>query len=336
MPLSAVDKAFLEVATEYAEKALKEIYTNTGTNLDLMPSTADVRRKIAVRLGLEDDETTDNWGGPSQLRVPAGQHGGGQFTKGESQPVVGSVSNHLFGRELGEHDYAKLAGNRPDANVVHYDDNEKGTIKIGAVGDKYHTDLMLKKGEDGSLHCHYNKIVVDVSERNGPLAMTILATQLQQMRDYGVKNITSTAARFEKDGLIGYKVWPKLGFDGPVPDEARNALLECFRKCKTVQELYALPGGRKAWEEHGTTFKASLDLTSDTAKKALSLMDKMLKRGEGKTPPATNAFVAEEGDLSFYEVSMAGLSSPADLTRNELRELGLTEWYINNLKGEEE
>jgi len=95
------------------------------------------------------------------------------------------------------------------------------------------------------------------------------------MKEYGVDRVDCLAAK--GFGMIGYKVWPKMGFDGKIGRRAAS-LPDQFSGAKTIQELYAMPGGRQTWEEYGGSIDLSLDMNK--ADRAIKLMERMLSRTE--------------------------------------------------------
>ena len=89
-----------------------------------------------------------------------------------------------------------------------------------------------------------------------------LADVIENAKSLGVEKIKTTAARADgEDGYIGYRVWPKMGFDGEIPAHVLERLPENLRQHRNVQDLYKTREGRKAWEEHGDTTAMTLDLT---------------------------------------------------------------------------
>jgi len=64
--------------------------------------------------------------------------------------------------------------------------------------------------------------------------------------------------------MIGYKVWPKLGFDGEIPDRLRVILPKELQAAKLISDLYATPGGRQWWEQNGGSVRLAFDLPGDS------------------------------------------------------------------------
>ena len=61
---------------------------------------------------------------------------------------------------------------------------------------------------------------------------------------------------------VGYKVWPKFGYDGPISPGIRSRLPQQFQSARRVSDLYKTAEGRAAWAQHGGWTNMTLDLTS--------------------------------------------------------------------------
>ena len=134
----------------------------------------------------------------------------------------------------------------------------------------------------GRIRAYYAGIFMEDHVRDGPLAPKILATQLKQLKALGVQTIDCNAAR--GSGMIGYKAWPKMGFDGPLKGKHKENLPEEFARAETIQSFYAMPGGRAAWEKYGDSINLSLDLAK--ADKTFAIIDKLLARARGRRSKA--------------------------------------------------
>jgi hypothetical protein len=140
----------------------------------------------------------------------------------------------------------------------------------------------------------------------------MLVSQVKNAIDAGVKRIECDAAGSaeneaflidynKKNGrkdkpMIGYRQWPKHGFDGPINDlltdgkwdrkYISNIIPDMWKgKVQTVLDIYAQPGGEQWWREHGVEFYATFDLTPGSrSRKALTayvmtVMDRLYGKG---------------------------------------------------------
>lgn len=64
-------------------------------------------------------------------------------------------------------------------------------------------------------------------------------------------NAKSASDRNDKYALSGHIIWPRLGFNGPIPYDVRKKLPEGLKWCKTISNLMQLEDGIKFWDEHG-------------------------------------------------------------------------------------
>jgi hypothetical protein len=86
-----------------------------------------------------------------------------------------------------------------------------------------------------------------------------LARQVEAAQRLGIRRITTEAAGNKNDVKNGYYTWPRLGYDGPIPDGIK--VPPAFGKPALVSELMATQEGRDWWKAHGHTFGASFDTT---------------------------------------------------------------------------
>jgi len=81
----------------------------------------------------------------------------------------------------------------------------------------------------------------------------------------GVSKVTLNAAgdpRQARDGMFkGYTIWPRMGFDAPIPFHVRNKLPETLSHCRSLIDLHATPEGTRWWRDNGTDLDVQLDLT---------------------------------------------------------------------------
>lgn len=98
----------------------------------------------------------------------------------------------------------------------------------------------------------------------------MLYSQVVACREFEIDFISCLAGRWTKDEdgkkiqLDGYMVWPKLGFDGPIPDTTKDKIKATFPHCETVQQLIKSPGGWEEWETHGDTARLTFNVKSDS------------------------------------------------------------------------
>lgn len=63
-----------------------------------------------------------------------------------------------------------------------------------------------------------------------------------------------------KNSFRGYTIWPRMGFDAPIPNHIRGKLPESLGHCRTLLDLHATPEGTRWWKKNGTDLDVQLDL----------------------------------------------------------------------------
>ncbi|QDQ25610.1 hypothetical protein FNU76_04160 [Chitinimonas arctica] len=105
--------------------------------------------------------------------------------------------------------------------------------------------------------------------RNCGIGARMLAQQVFTAKEFGMRRIVMPAA----GGLNAAKqldselAWLKFGFISNLPFDirARFSLYGGqFGTIRTLQELVAVPGGAKWWEENGHPFRMEFDVTEDS------------------------------------------------------------------------
>lgn len=172
-----------------------------------------------------------------------------------SQGSIDRASAHLFGNPLTHDDYHALAGGEGKHKVR----PEPTGFTVQGGGPRHDTRLSVHRDGD-DLAAHYHWIKTKGEARNSPLSAMIMGRQIAHLKRLGVNRIHATAARDDAEGINGYRIWPRYGFDGPLTPEALEKLPPEHQHNETLQQLYSTPAGRKAWEEHGSSLPVSLDL----------------------------------------------------------------------------
>lgn len=103
-------------------------------------------------------------------------------------------------------------------------------------------------------------------EYHGGVGFQMLNSQINACRELEVTTIACIAGRWAKDEqgkrtpLDGYIVWPKLGFDGPLPATSVETLGPNFSHCRTVQQLIQADEGLAQWVLHGDGCRLTFDV----------------------------------------------------------------------------
>ena len=103
----------------------------------------------------------------------------------------------------------------------------------------------------------------------GPVRTTFLRTWSRGGDRRGVSNklgvvrMELSAARNDNPKYlqVGYSVWPKFGFDGPLEPGRAAALPPSLAGAWRLSDLLATPEGRDWWEKHGWSIHLEFDMT---------------------------------------------------------------------------
>lgn len=118
----------------------------------------------------------------------------------------------------------------------------------------------------------YNEYLsIDQSKQGAGTGTAILLAQVRNASRLRFKNIKCFAAG---GGMNGYYTWPRLGYDGPIPDHAKTRLSKDFKGAASysrISDLMKKPDLRAWWKANGTSFDADFDLTPNSqSRKVLS------------------------------------------------------------------
>lgn len=140
----------------------------------------------------------------------------------------------------------------------------------------------IRVDDNGDPYIYNDTLYLNENSPKG-LGTKIFATEVAQAKAAGIKSIQCSAFRDRsRSEWVGYKVWPKLGYDGPLPiedeyvDEMGSKMDPLspdieeklkkagFKKPYMVSHLYQIDGGQEYWEKNGEAFHATFDLSDDS------------------------------------------------------------------------
>lgn len=172
---------------------------------------------------------------------------------------------HVFGRDMTEGEVVALIGvtaeDLDEADISCW--TEGGAdVYVETTTPEFHS-LRSFSRRDGQLEA--NNSSLDVTSKGNGLGAQLLGRQVDRLVAAGATRITTFAAGDPKSGtaMIGYKVWPKLGFDGPLPERIRRKVIAAgLPPAERVSDLLRTPEGWKAWEnEIGGSIDVAFDLS---------------------------------------------------------------------------
>lgn len=81
----------------------------------------------------------------------------------------------------------------------------------------------------------------------------------------GVSKVVLNAAGHSSKGTSqtfrGYTIWPRMGFDAPIPYHLRSQLPPTLASSRTLLDLHKTPEGTRWWRDNGVSVDVQLDLT---------------------------------------------------------------------------
>ena len=110
-------------------------------------------------------------------------------------------------------------------------------------------------------------------QSEGKLGVSAFARQVENAQAMGVDRIETNAYRLRgvidpatgKERWSGYYVWPRYGYDGPIPASLKaspewSTVPSPLRGAKKVSELMVTEEGRDWWKEHGEAIDVKFNL----------------------------------------------------------------------------
>lgn len=176
----------------------------------------------------------------------------------EDPARVAAQARAIFGRRVGLSDLASLGGAGrgavADIRVVGQ------AIEVQVFGPGYRAVRQVyRSAADGRIVVRNLGSDVDRPQQRRGLARELLRREIETAQRLGASEIRAEAAR--GGDLAGYYVWPRMGFDAPIPADLRAILPPGLRRARTLLDLMETEVGREWWREHGRTINVVFDLT---------------------------------------------------------------------------
>lgn len=201
--------------------------------------------------------------------------------------------NKLFGRNVSEQDLATLCGAQGlgegySVNIIQ-DGPDSWTLEA-AGPDLEHMERRIVNSGNGPMLVNEQVILYDDAPRG--LGTKMLMAQAEAARSLGIEKIKTHAAR-GKD-MVGYYVWPRLGYHGGLPPDVHSQLFDDIAAGKLSEDFYAVfdvhqlmltPEGREWWKENGKGFDAVFNVQGDSydiLKAYMAAKSKKAAKSKGK------------------------------------------------------
>jgi len=226
-----------------------------------------------------------------------------QYAKAQKSKQNLQKAQELFRTPVTQEDLDQLAGWSEGGTTRMSPMYDHDGINLSSQHKDYESQTSYVR-EGNELVCHYGWTTSSTEKRGGLTIPRILSQQFEMMVKLGVHKIKTNAAKgatYDDDSMIGYKVWPRFGFEGPLKSSHISKLPVQFRHVKTIQELYALPGGRQAWEQYGDSIDVEVTI-EQLQKRVLPILKRMQRKStEGAKGMRMENEIDENEDMSWEE-----------------------------------
>lgn len=299
-------------------------------NLTGMLQAESSRRDLVRRFQRESDRRRYAFKESDHPRDGDGKFTDGGGSSGRKQPTLKvkttsvvisrETASKLFGRVVDSEQVAGMFG-APDGSEIRIHP-DVGSLHVNINGDGFEAKRMLTKDSWGNLICENQHF--EVKQQGGGLGAKMFSDQVNEMSRAGVKRIVTQAARWNaqrEDYFVGYKVWPKMGYDGSInpriddklPKKMRTQLWKIAkaagRHVPRLSMLLAMPGGQEWWDKNGDDIELEFDLTKGSQSRKILAAYLKKKRAKSRTAVERNAMprgsdkpTSDEDDVILNEL----------------------------------
>jgi GNAT superfamily N-acetyltransferase len=183
---------------------------------------------------------------------------------GQSEELIRSVLRSLLGRPRATlRDAASLAGAPDDAVVTVgvIPMHGRRILEIRAESEVIVLRVLLYRGTEGKIILENEQVDVGEGFQRQGHGARLIGRQVEHATRLGIAEIRAYAVRDDEMRYVGYRVWPLLGFDGPLPGEMRRNLPPDLSDARRISDLMRSRSGQDWWHEYGDSVSLTLDLT---------------------------------------------------------------------------
>lgn len=202
---------------------------------------------------------------PVKVPVPALKPFGPSAAKVTlSDPQALKRAARILGRTATKQDLASLVGATDTATVDVTSEFDRVTVTTryrDAAGAALGSSTREIKETGGRPYIRNVLFEVNATAQGQGLGTAVLGRQIEQAPALGITAIRAEAARDDVTGMVGYKVWPRMGFDAPIPPAVAAQLPAGLTTAASLSDLMRTPAGRSFWDAHGVAVNVTFDLT---------------------------------------------------------------------------
>jgi len=167
---------------------------------------------------------------------------------------------HTFGRVVSDAALAHLAGAPPGSHVMVRELSGSGGVQLQVFGPSYRQHLTVARHLAGDIELNFYTMHVESQAQRQGLAAAVFPRMVAGARRLGVDRITADLSRHEEQGIFGYRVWGRFGFDAPLRASDVADLPRPLGRATTLLDLMQTRAGQQWWAEHGHSIDATFDL----------------------------------------------------------------------------
>jgi hypothetical protein len=177
------------------------------------------------------------------------------------------IASNILDKKATPRMLANLVG-APAGSKVELTIQNESRIHIRVKSPSYRSFRELRRNYDETLVIEHVDSKVPPTERGGGISRRVFARQLETAKELKIHSLTGLAARNDdpdpEKQQFGFKVWPKFGFDGPIPYNLIEKLPDQLKGAKLVSDLYNSEAGIAWWEQNGDSVRLVFDMTEDS------------------------------------------------------------------------
>jgi len=142
-----------------------------------------------------------------------------------------------------------------------------GAVQLDVSSQGLRAHRSISRLANGKIVARNNSFFIDNNSPHRGRGAELLSNQIQALRAIGAKKMSTFGiGSFQNSGRTnGYYTWPRLGYDGKIdPDDFAKLPREhqeAMGSSRSIRDLFDLPGGKEAWELHGSAMDYEFDLT---------------------------------------------------------------------------
>ena len=156
----------------------------------------------------------------------------------------------------------------------------------------------ISKASNGDIIIHNDIFKTKVS--GGGFGSEMVGRQMEQAAKLGAKRVDTYAAR--GGDYVGYKVWPKYGYDGELSSGIRSQLRGAselpasVRNATKISDVYKSKEGIAWWDKNGSGMSMSFDLRPG------SYSMKKMASYQAETPGTAQEMIGDDVDFTAEEL----------------------------------